>query len=158
MPCISPERLSRIGRTRRKSQGGAVTLKRCIGLWVIGTAVAGISAVAEGVLAPEMASAVPCDGVGCADHVRTGAVEGASCEAMRIYPFGVDGNGNAMICLASYRHPRTNTWTRVPRFDGMRFYGEACSDDQAVAQSPEGIPLRCTDSTWQQYIIGIPQG
>jgi hypothetical protein len=77
---------------------------------------------------------------------------------MRVYPFGVDASGNTLICLASYRHPRTNTWTRVPQFDGVRFYGELCSDDQAAAQSPEGIPLRCTDSIWQQYIIGIPQG
>lgn len=135
-----------------------MTLKRCIGLWAAGVAVAGIAAVAEGVLAAGMASAVPCDGVSCADHVRTGALEGASCEAMRVYPFGVDASGNTLICLASYRHPRTNTWTRVPQFDGVRFYGELCSDDQAAAQSPEGIPLRCTDSIWQQYIIGIPQG
>ncbi len=133
-------------------------LGRHIGLWAVGAVVAGIVTVAEGVLAPGMASGAPCNGVGCADHVRTGAIEGASCDAMRIYPFGVDASGSAMICLASYLHPRTNTWKRVPKFAGVRFYGELCSDDQAAAQSPQGLPLRCTDSIWQQYIIGIPEG
>lgn len=125
---------------------------------IIGAAVAGQTAAAAVVFPLPTASGAPCDAVSCADHVRSGAVEGAPCAAARIYPFGVDESGNVLICLASYRHPRTNTWTRVPRFDGVRFYGELCSDDQAVAQSPDGVPLRCTDSIWQQYIIGIPAG
>lgn len=129
-----------------------------LGCSTIGAAVAGLTAVTVVLVPPGIASGAPCDQVSCADHVRTGAVEGAECAAARRYPFGVDGSGSTLICLASYRHPRTNTWSRVPHFDGVRFYGELCSDDQAVAQSPEGVPLRCTDSIWQQYIIGIPAG
>lgn len=131
---------------------------RCTGRSIVWSAVVGLTAAAVVVSPPRTASAAPCEEAGCASHMRTGAVEGAPCEAMRVYPFGTDGSGGTLICLASFRHFRTNTWSRVAQFEGEHFYGELCSHDQAVAQSPEGIPLRCTDSIWQQYIIGIPAG
>lgn len=131
---------------------------RCIGRSIIGMAIGGLAAAAVLVVAPGTAAGAPCDGLGCVPHLRTGAVEGASCAPTRQYPFGVDAAGNTYTCLATFLHPRENTWTPAPPLVGVRDFGALCTDEQGSAQSPLGIPMLCRDSTWQQFVVGIPEG
>lgn len=107
-------------------------------------------------LEPGLASGKPCDGSRCVPNMRTGAAEGAACLPRRLAPFGIDASGNALICLARFGVPSSASWSRVPHMVGVRDYGIPCAEDQAVAQSPDFVPLRCWDSIWQQYLIGIP--
>ncbi|MBZ4521808.1 hypothetical protein GBP62_15005 [Mycobacterium avium subsp. hominissuis] len=120
-----------------------------------GAAVAGLAAATIVALPPPTASGSPCDGVSCVPHLRTDAVEGASCQAARLYAFGLDARGNTLICYATYRNPTTASWSPVPQLVGVRDYGALCSD-QGVAQSPDGLPLVCRDSIWDRYTPDLP--
>lgn len=123
--------------------------------WSIRAAVAGL-AIATTIVVPQgTASGSPCDGLSCVPHLRLGAVQGAPCEAARLYAFGLDASGNTLICYATYRNPTTASWSPVPKLVGIRDYGALCSD-QAVAQSPDGLPLVCRGSIWDRYTPDLP--
>jgi hypothetical protein len=130
---------------------------RCVGRSIIGAAVAGLIAVTVVALPAGTASGSPCDGSSCVPHVRTDAVEGASCDAARVYPFGLDARGNTLICYATYRNPTTATWSPLPQLVGVRDYGALCSGG-GVAQSPDGLPLVCRGDTWDRYTPDLPVG
>ncbi len=121
--------------------------------WMIGAVIAGLTAGA--VLVPAAASAAPCDGPSCVEHLRTDAVGGAPCQAARLYPFGLDANGNTFICYATYRNPTTATWVPVPGIVGVRDFGALCSGS-GVAQSLDGIPMVCRDGIWDRYTPALP--
>ena len=120
---------------------------------VIGAVVAGLAASA--LLVPATACAAPCDGPSCVEHLRTDAVEGAECQAARLYPFGLDANGSTFICYATYRNPTTATWVRMPNLVGVRDFGALC-DGGGVAQSLDGIPMVCRDGIWDRYTPALP--
>lgn len=120
---------------------------------VTGAAVAALTASA--VVAPTAAFAAPCDGPSCVEHLRTDAVEGAECQAARLYPFGLDANGSTFICYATYRNPTTATWVRVPNIVGVRDFGALC-EGGGVAQSLDGIPMVCRDGIWARYTPALP--
>jgi hypothetical protein len=122
---------------------------------MIGAVVAGSAAGAGLVLTPPTASAAPCDGPSCVEHLRTNAVAGAECQASRLYPFGLDASGNTFICYATYRNPTTATWVPVPGIVGVRDFGALCSGG-GVAQSPDGIPMVCRDGIWDRYTPALP--
>jgi hypothetical protein len=122
---------------------------------IAGAAAVGLIAITAVVLPLGTASASPCDGSSCVPHLRTGAAEGAPCEAARVYPFGQDANGNTLICYATYRNPETSSWTHVPQLVGVRDYGALCSGGGA-AQSPDGLPLVCRGDTWDRYTPDLP--
>lgn len=130
---------------------------RCLVRPIVAVAVAGLTAVTMVVLAQATAAGSPCDGVDCVPHLRKDAVAGASCAAARVYPFGLDGSGNTLICYATYRNPITATWSPVPQLVGVRDYGALCSGGGA-AQSPDGLPLVCRGPTWDRYTPDLPVG
>lgn len=132
-------------------------LRRCMGRSIIGAAAAGLMALTMVALPLGKASGSPCDGPSCVPHLRTDAVQGASCTAARLYPFGLDASGNTLICYATYRNPETATWTPVPQLVGVRDYGALCSGT-GVAQSMDGIPLVCRGSIWDRYTPDLPVG
>jgi hypothetical protein len=136
---------------------GAVRWTRCMGRSIIGAAAAGLIALTMVALPLGTAAGSPCDGPSCVAHLRTDAVQGASCTASRLYPFGLDASGNTLICYATYRNPETATWTPVPQLVGVRDYGALCSGT-GVAQSMDGIPLVCRGSTWDRYTPDLPIG
>ena len=122
---------------------------------LIGAVTVGLTAGVVLVLPPAVASAAPCDGVSCVEHLRTDAVGGADCRATRLYPFGLDASGNTFICYATYRNPTTATWVPVPGLVGVRDYGALCTGGGA-AQSPDGIPMACRDGIWDKYTPALP--
>lgn len=128
-----------------------------MGRSIIGATGGGLTIVTMVVLPMETASGSPCDGTSCVPHLITNAVEGAPCEAARVYPFGLDASGNTLICYATYRNPTTTAWSRVPQLVGVRDYGAQCSGT-GVAQSPDGLPLVCRGSTWDRYTPDLPVG
>lgn len=122
---------------------------------IIGAAAAGLAAAAVVALPLGTASSSPCDGPSCVPHLRTGAAEGDSCDAARVYPFGLDASGNTLICYATYRNPTTASWSPVPHLVGVRDYGALCSE-VGVAQSPDGLPLVCRGAIWDRYTPALP--
>lgn len=110
------------------------------------------AALAAGVGA---AGAAPCDGSACVTHLTPGAVAGAECDAKRLYALGLDGGGNAFICYATYRNPSKAAWVALPPLVGVRDFGALCSG-AGSAQSPDGLPLVCRDSTWERYTPALP--
>ena len=141
----------------KRSTVGTVGWTRCMGRSIIGAAVAGLTAVTVVALPLGTASGSPCDGPSCVPNLRTDAVEGASCTAARLYPFGLDARGNTLICYATYRNPTTASWSSVPQLVGVRDYGALCSG-QGAAQSPDGLALVCRGSTWDRYTPDLPVG
>lgn len=135
----------------------AVGWMRCRGASITGATAAGLIAAALVVLPTGTASGAPCDGPSCVPHVSTDAVEGASCDAVRLYPFGLGPGGNTLICYATYRNPDKSSWSRVPPLVGVRDYGALCSGG-GVAQSPDGIPLVCRGAIWDHYTPDLPVG
>lgn len=120
-----------------------------------GAAAMGLVALMVCAPSPALASAAPCDGTDCVPHVRSGAVAGAECSAVRLYAFGLGAGGDTMICYATYRNPTTSVWLPVPPLVGERDRGALC-DGNGVAQSPDGLPLVCRDSIWERYTPTLP--
>lgn len=139
------------------SKEGAVGSIRCIGRSIIGAVAAGLTAATLVALPVGTASGAPCDETSCVPHLRTDAVQGASCTAARLYPFGLDASGNTLICYATYRNPETATWIPVPQLVGVRDYGALCSGTD-MAQSMDGLPLVCRGSIWDRYTPDLPVG
>ena len=127
--------------------------------WVLGAAVAGVASATLVVLPSGVASALPdsepCDGAACVPITGRGSA-GEECAAHRLFPFGLDGGGNGLICLAVFGAPSTRTWKPV-NLVGVRDFATVCNPDEngAAAQSPDGLPMRCTDGLWSRYVVGI---
>jgi hypothetical protein len=107
-----------------------------------------IAAPVSGLLsAPWQASASPCDDPSCVPNVARNVVQGAACTPAARYVFGLDAEGNTLICLS------WGTWTPSAPLIGIRSTGASCCDggrlSEGAAQSPEGIPLTCTVRGWQ---------
>jgi hypothetical protein len=128
---------------------------RCARRLITGAVIAGLMAVAVIAVPSGSASAAPCDGTSCVPHLRTGAHEGDSCVAARLYPFGLDAAGRTLICYATYRNPTTSSWTPVPPIVGVRDYGALCSE-RGIAQSPDGVALACRAGIWDRYTPALP--
>jgi hypothetical protein len=161
LACVTGPSRSRIGLRKtdaihtKESTLGTVGCARRVERWSIRAAVATLATATTVVVPLGTASGSPCDGQSCVPHLRTDAVQGAPCDAARLYSFGLDARGNALICYATYRNPTTASWSPVPKLVGVRDYGALCSD-QAVAQSPDGLPLECRDSIWDRYTPDLP--
>lgn len=108
------------------------------------------AAIAGGVLAPlagfgvGAASATPttCDGAGCVPYVRADAQLGGHCTQNTRYNFGFDASGNTLACNSK------STWVSSPQLIGVRTLRSPCGDASGVAQSPDGVPLKCDGGAW----------
>lgn len=107
-------------------------------------------AIAGGVLAAPLAglgigaaSATPstCDGAGCVPYVRTDVQLGGHCTQNTRYNFGSDASGNTLACNSK------STWISSPQLIGVRTLRSPC-DSSGVAQSPDGVPLKCDGGAW----------
>lgn len=108
-------------------------------------------AIAGGVLAAPLAgfgagtsSATPttCDGAGCVPYVRTDAQLGGHCTQNTRYNFGFDGSGNTLACSSK------SVWVSSPQLIGVRLLRSPCDGSTGVAQSPDGVPLKCDGGAW----------
>jgi len=106
-------------------------------------------AIAGGVLAAPLAgmgtaSATPinCDGAGCVPYVRTGAELGGTCVQNTRYNYGFDGSGNTLACNSK------GAWVSSPQLVGVRTLRSSCGETSGVAQSPDGVPLKCDGGAW----------
>lgn len=117
-------------------------------LWAIGLGVLGAAGTT--------AEASPCDGPRCVPNVQANVARGAPCTPRRHFPFGFDQNDSTLICLANPRYPGQGSWSQAPPLAGVREPGSSCSENQGVAQSPDGTPLLCTNAQWQEYTTDLP--
>ena len=132
---------------------------RYVGRSIVGVATGGLVAAAVVVLPPGTAFGAPCDGLSCDLHLKEGAAEVPHARPLGNTHSGWTQAATTMICLADFLHADVDsTWSAAPPLVGMRDYGALCSDEHGSAQSPLGIPLRCYDGIWQQYLIDIPAG
>jgi hypothetical protein len=108
-------------------------------------------AIAGGVLAAPLtglgigpASATPnvCDGAGCVPYVNHEAQLGGHCNQNTRYNFGFDASGNTLACNSK------SVWVSSPQLVGVRALRSQCSGESGVAQSPDGVPLRCDGAAW----------
>jgi len=107
-------------------------------------------AIAGGVLAAPLAgfglgpaAATPgtCDGAGCVPYVNPEAQLGAHCNQNTRYNFGLDGSGNTLACSSH------SVWVSSPQLVGVRTLRSPC-DSSGVAQTPDGVPLKCDGGAW----------
>jgi hypothetical protein len=83
-----------------------------------------------------------CDGAACVPYVDRTAVEGTHCTQNTRYNFGLDASGNTLACNSR------STWIASPPLVGIRTLRLPCGHDTGVAQSPDGVPLKCIDGAW----------
>ncbi|MBB2993632.1 hypothetical protein FHR72_005142 [Mycolicibacterium iranicum] len=88
------------------------------------------------------ASPSTCDGADCVPYVNTEAQLGEHCNQNTHYNFGFDGSGNTLACNSR------STWVSSPPLVGVRTLRSPCADATGVAQSPDGIPLKCDGGAW----------
>jgi hypothetical protein len=94
----------------------------------------------------------------CVPNVDHNAVQGQPCHSWTQYPFGLDANGNALICT-SYSAGYTDAtgiqwkgaWSSAPPLIGMRDPGTPCSGSSEAAQSPDGKPMICEGGAWTPH-------
>ena len=103
--------------------------------------------IAAPLIAAGNASADPppasCDGAGCVPGVPHDASLGAPCIGGTRYAFGLDASGKTYICSSR------NQWVSTKPLVGVRPLGAPCTaNDKGSAQSPDGIPLGCTGTSW----------
>ena len=109
-------------------------------------------AIAGGLAAPlvglgigaSTASATPttCDGAACVPYVNHDAQVGAQCTQSTRYNFGMDASGNTLACSSH------SVWVSFAPLIGVRTLRSPCGDTSAVAQSPDGAPLKCAGGAW----------
>ena len=107
-----------------------------------------VTAIAGGLFAMPLigaggASALPsvCDGAGCVPYVNTEAQLGEHCTQNTRYNYGFDASGNTLACNSK------STWISSPPLVGVRTLRSPC-DSSGVAQSPDGVPLKCDGGAW----------
>jgi hypothetical protein len=103
------------------------------------------------------ASGSPCDGPNCVPNVTQNAVQGGPCSPGTHYIFGLDANGNTLICTsysAGYTQPTgiqwKGAWSSAPPLIGVRDPGSPCSGNN-TAQSPDGKPMICEGGAWTPH-------
>jgi hypothetical protein len=96
-----------------------------------------------GMGAGPVASAQPttCDGAGCVPYVDHSAQLGAHCNQKTRYNFGLDG-GATLACSGK------SQWVASPALAGVRLLRSPCGEDTRVAQTPDGVPLKCAGGAW----------
>ena len=106
-------------------------------------------AIAGGFLAAPLvgagiATATPttCDGAGCVPYVNHDAALGGPCTQSTRYNFGMDPSGNSLACNSK------GQWVPFAPLIGVRTLRSPCGDTSAVAQSPDGVPLKCAGGAW----------
>ena len=91
---------------------------------------------------PASASPGTCDGAGCVPYVDKGVQAGGECNQATRYNFGMDAAGNTLACNAK------RMWVASPPLVGVRLLRSPCGDATGVAQSPDGVPLKCDAGAW----------
>ncbi|WNG87276.1 hypothetical protein C6A87_026540 [Mycobacterium sp. ITM-2016-00317] len=112
--------------------------------WMAAWAIAGVLAAPLTVSVAGPASATPstCDGAGCVPFVAHDAQLGERCNQKTRYNFGLDGSGNTLACNSK------SQWVSFPPLVGVRTLRSVCGDATGVAQSPDGVPLKCDRGAW----------
>jgi hypothetical protein len=79
-------------------------------------------------------------------------VQGGPCTIATHYIFGLDANGNTLICTTSYSEGGTvikGVWAQAVPLIGVRDPGTLCVGNNA-AQSPDGSPMMC-QGVWRVH-------
>lgn len=93
-------------------------------------------------IAPASASPNTCDGADCVPYVNFDAQLGEHCNQNTRYNFGTDGSGNTLACNSK------SMWVSSPQLIGVRTLRSPCNGESGVAQSPDGVPLKCDGTAW----------
>lgn len=90
------------------------------------------------------ASATPttCDGADCVPYVDHEAHVGGACNQTTRYNFGMDSAGNTLACNSA------SEWVSFAPLVGVRTLRSPCNETSGVAQSPDGVPLKCDGGAW----------
>lgn len=83
-----------------------------------------------------------CDGAACVPYVDRSAQLGGACNQSTRYNFGMDASGQTLAC--NYQ----GQWVAHGPLVGVRLMRLPCTDTGAVAQSPDGVPLKCDGTAW----------
>jgi hypothetical protein len=84
-----------------------------------------------------------CDGVDCVPYVDRDVAAGAACHFQSRYPFGLDAEGNTLMCNSM------NEWKPSAPLIGVRTDRAPCGPgEQGMAQGPDGLPLSCDGMAW----------
>ena len=112
--------------------------------WMAAWAIAGVLAapLTVSVAGPAAATPSTCDGAGCVPFVDHDARLGERCNQKTRYNFGLDGSGNTLACSSK------SQWVSFPPLVGVRTLRSVCGDATGVAQSPDGVPLKCDRGAW----------
>lgn len=105
-------------------------------------AVAGGFLAAPLVVGTASATPVTCDGAGCVPYVNHEAQLGAHCNQATRYNFGIDSSGNTLACSSH------SVWVSSAPLVGVRLLRSPCGETTSLAQSPDGVPLKCDGGAW----------
>ncbi len=67
---------------------------------------------------------------------------GASCNQTTRYNFGLDAGGSTLACSSN------SVWVSSPPLVGVRLLRSPCGTSSGVAQTPDGVPLKCDGGAW----------
>ncbi len=101
--------------------------------------------IAAPLIAAGAASALPpssCDGAGCVPGVPHDAAQGAPCNYATRFAFGLSQSGATFICSSR------NQWVSAKPLIGVRPLSGPCTGNDTMAQSPDGLPMSCTNGGW----------
>jgi hypothetical protein len=90
------------------------------------------------------ASASPgsCDDAACVPYVDRGVHAGGECNQNTRYNFGIDPSGRTLACSSH------SVWVSSPPLLGVRLLRSPCGESSGVAQTPDGVPLKCAGGAW----------
>ncbi|MEW5810662.1 MAG: hypothetical protein AB1925_14530 [Actinomycetota bacterium] len=88
------------------------------------------------------ASPGACDDASCVPYVDRGVHAGGECNQATRYNFGLDASGNTLACNSK------RMWVSFPPLVGVRLLRSPCGTTTGVAQSPDGVPLKCDAGAW----------
>lgn len=99
-----------------------------------------------------------CNSADCVPNITQNAVLGGPCTIGTRYVFGLDANGNTLICT-SYSAGYTQAtgiewkghWSSAPPLIGVRDQGSSCSGTGVAAQSPDETPMICENQVWTSH-------
>lgn len=99
---------------------------------------------AASLVSVNVAAALPgaCDGAACVPYVALGVNRGDSCVQATRYNFGRDSSGRTLACNTR------GQWTASAPLVGVRLLRSPCGANTGVAQTPDGVPLRCVAGAW----------
>jgi hypothetical protein len=88
------------------------------------------------------ATPITCDGAACVPYVNHEAQLGAHCNQSTRYNFGMDASGSTLACNSK------SHWVSFAPLVGVRTLRSPCGETSTVAQSPDGVPLKCAGGAW----------